>query len=82
MPTACPAKTWLRLIFIGAQADTTAACDNDPFCRGTGCQYPAGRCKRREEGLIDFGRAFHLERFVGTLVVQYLDEPIEASLLL
>jgi hypothetical protein len=31
MPTACPAKTWLKLIFFAIQANSTAAGDHDGF---------------------------------------------------
>jgi hypothetical protein len=31
MPTACPAKTWLKLIFFVAQTDAAAAGDHDGF---------------------------------------------------
>jgi len=41
MPTAWPAKTWLKLIFFISQTNAAAACDHDGFV---------------VEGIIDIGQ--------------------------
>ena len=81
MPTACPAKGRAEIDFFLAQTDTAATRDHDDLIverivdvRQSG--IGAGR------GLIDLGRAFHVESFVRTFVVENIDELVEAGLLL
>jgi hypothetical protein len=78
MPTACPAKTWLKLIFL-LQTNAAAACDHDGFVM---------------EGIIDIGQAgvrawrrliafcgtLHIQSFMRTLLVEDVHELVEAGL--
>jgi hypothetical protein len=81
MPTACPAKTWLKLIFFVAETDAATAGDHDGF-------VVEGIVDVRQPGvgtrgrLVDLRRTFHIQSFVRALVVEELKEFIEASLLL
>jgi len=80
MPTACPAKTWLKLIFL-TQANSTAPGDHDGLIveRIVDVRQSGIGTRRRP---IDFGRTLHVQGFVRTFVVEDLDELVEPSLLL
>jgi hypothetical protein len=80
MPTACPAKTWLKLIFLfPTQCGRNG--DHDGFVvEGIVDVGQPGVGTRRR--LVDFGRASHVQSFVWTLKVKDLNELIEAGLLL
>jgi hypothetical protein len=81
MPTACPAKTWLKLIFPLAQTDAPATSDHDGFVVERIVDVgQAGIGPRRR--LVAFPRAFHVQSFVGAFVVEDLDKFVEARLLL
>jgi len=81
MPTAWPAKTVLKLIFFLARTDAATAGDHDdPVVeRIVDVRKPLVDALG---GLINLGRALHVQGFVRTLVVEDLDELVEAGLLL
>ena len=81
MPTAWPAKTWLKLIFIIAHTDAAAAGDDDGFVV-KGMVYVRQSLIGASRGLIDLGRALHVQSFVRALVVEDFHEVVEAGLLL
>ena len=81
MPTACPAKTWLKLIFLLPRQMRPQRVDHDGF-------IVEGIVDVRQSGvhalgrLVDLRRALHVQGLVRTLVVEDLDELVEPSLLL
>src|SRR5579859_2223609 len=81
MPTACPAKTWLRLILIAPRQMRPHLRDHDGFVverildirqAGVGTWG----------GVVNVGRTFHIERFVRAFGVEDVEKGIKASLLL
>src|SRR5258708_12963322 len=67
-------------LFVAQTEATAAGDDNDLVVKGIvdGGQSLIGA----ERGLIDLGRALHVEGFVRTLVVEDFDEVVKACLLL
>jgi hypothetical protein len=80
MPTACPAKTVLRLIFFLPRQMRATGDHDGLIVQGIVDVRQSGVGAIR--GLIDFDRAFHGERFVQTLVVEDIHKFIKAGLLL
>ncbi len=81
MPTAWPAKTVLKLIFFAAQTDAaTIGDDHDVVVEGI---IDIGQSLvGAGSGLIDLGRALHVQSFVRTFLVEDFDKVIEPGLLL
>ena len=81
MPTAWPAKTVTEIDFFVPQADAPATGDHDGFVVEGIVDVRQSAVGSRGR-LIDLGRAFHVQGFVRTFVVEDLDELVEAGLLL
>ncbi len=81
MPTAWPAKTVLKLIFLRPKPDT-AAIDDDNNLVVEGIIDIGQSLVGAGGGLIDLGWALHVQGFVRAFVVEDFDEVIEAGLLL
>src|SRR6201993_3041071 len=80
-PTACPARERLRLIFIVVQAKASAAGDHDRavvkwVMRFWDASIRTGRSR------VNLGRAFHVQGFMGSFVIEFLEEGVELGLLL
>ena len=81
MPTACPAKTVLKLIFFVSETDAATTSDHDRFVvkRIVDVGQSGVAAGRR---LIDLRGTFHVQSFVGTFVVEDLGKFVKARLLL
>src|SRR5215472_12894887 len=81
MPTACPAKTWLKLIFLLPRQMRPASSDHDGFVVERIVDVRQSRVGTRGR-LVDLRRTFHVQSLVRPFVVKDLHKLVEASLLL
>ena len=81
MPTACPAKTVAEIDLFPTETDAAAMGDHDGSVveRVVNIRQPVVRASG---GRVDIGGTVHVERLVRSLLVEDLDELIEARLLL
>jgi hypothetical protein len=78
MPTACPAKTWLKLFFFLPRRCAATGDDDGFVVEGIVDVWQSVVDARGR--LIDFGRTFYAQGFVRTLVVEDFEELVEAGL--
>jgi len=81
MPTACPAKTWLKLIFVLAETDAPAPCHHDGFVMERIVEIRQARVGTWRR-VVDVCRTFHVQRFVWALVIEDVEKCVKARLLL
>ena len=81
IPTACPARETLRLIFLLYKQTRPQLGDHDRAVveRIVGFRDAAIRAAGSR---VDLGRAFHAESFMRSFVIELLQESVELGLLL
>src|SRR5215470_13901272 len=81
IPTELTGKNLAEVDLFVAQTDAAAAGDHDGFVV-EGIIHVGQSGVRTRGRLVDLGRTFHIQSLVWTLVVEDLNEVIEAGLLL